>query len=155
MISIVLGAKGEKMKNEYGVRLHQVHARGVEEGILTGQLLMLIALENIADEYIPEERIDEFLRHAESEIASVWKGTKEMMRTEQRLNGKNSVDSNAVIIGEYLTGHVDRIRAKRHMDETWVKKEGMFVCPYCGEAYHDRTSFCPNCGKGLGNDDSN
>lgn len=141
------------MKNEYGARLHQVHARGVEEGILTGELLMLIALENIADEYVPEERVEEFLKHAESEIGAVWKGTKEMLRQEQKMNGKKPLDQNAVIIGEYLTGHVDRIRAKRNMDESWIKKDGFYVCPYCGEAYHEKTPYCRECGKGLGIND--
>ena len=63
------------MKNQLGYKLRESHRKGVEDGIVTGQLLMLIALENIADEFVPEDRIDEFLQTAESEIGSVWKGT--------------------------------------------------------------------------------
>ena len=141
------------MKNQYGAKLHEVHRRGVEEGILTGEILMLIALENIADQYIEEDRIAGFLRHAESEIGAVWKGTKEMMKEEWILNAKRPLEMNAYTIGEYLTGHSDRIRAKRHMDEGWIEKDGFFVCPYCGEAFHEKTTFCSNCGKGNGSAD--
>lgn len=139
------------MKNQLGYQIKQSRKKGVEEGIVTGQVLTLIALENIADEFIPEDRIGEFLQTAESEMASVWKGTKEMMREEQSLNARQMVDVNALTIGEYLVGHTDRIRAKRKMDEVWIEREGFYVCPYCGNAEHEKSPFCRMCGKGLGN----
>lgn len=139
------------MKNQLGYKLRESHRKGVEDGIVTGQLLMLIALENIADEFVPEDRIDEFLQTAESEIGSVWKGTKEMMREEQKLNARNMVDINALTVSDYLIGHSERIRAKRHMDEVWKKEEGFYVCPYCGNAEHEKSPYCRECGKGLGN----
>ena len=139
------------MKNQLGYQIRHAHRKGVEDGIVTGQLLMLIALENIADQFVEEDRVEEFLQTAESEIGSVWLGTKNMMKTEQELNARNMVDQNAVVIGEYLVGHADRIRAKRHMDDVWKKEEGFYVCPYCGNAEHEKSPFCRKCGKGLGN----
>jgi outer membrane protein insertion porin family len=87
----------------------------------------------------------------ELKIKKQMKGTKEMMREEQKLNARNMVDINALTVSDYLIGHSDRIRAKRHMDEVWKQEEGFYVCPYCGNAEHEKSPYCRKCGKGLGN----
>lgn len=38
-------------------------------------------------------------------------------------------------------------------DGNWIVREGFYVCPNCGEAFHEKTNYCSNCGKELKDDD--
>lgn len=31
----------------------------------------------------------------------------------------------------------------------YVSSKGPYVCPYCGNLYHEKASFCPYCGRKL------
>ena len=54
------------MKNNLAQLLSNAKAKGVNEGLTAMELCTLVALGNIIDEYLPEDKIPEFLKHTES-----------------------------------------------------------------------------------------
>lgn len=105
------------MKNSLAPLLKKAKHAGIEEGLLTGENLTLIALNNIADEYIEEERIGAFLKATENEMRRVWEESLKYLDTEQDNNRAKSLGENAFVVGEYLVGQVERLRKKWGMDE--------------------------------------
>ena len=76
-----------------------------------------MALGNIVDEYIEEDKIPEFLKRTEKEMQSVWAETLKYMAEESKTNKRKMTDQNAFTTGECLVGHAERLRAKYHTDE--------------------------------------
>ena len=105
------------MKNSLAVLLQKAKHKGVEEGLITGGYVTLVALGNIVDEYIPEDKISEFLKSTEKEMQDVWAETLKYMAEEDKTNKSKMRDQNAFTTGEYLIGHVTALRKKYHMDE--------------------------------------
>lgn len=105
------------MKNKLPTLLAQAKRKGVEEGLTTMELVTLIALSNIIEDYLPEERITEFLKRTEKEMQEVWQGTLTYMAEEENNNRSKMRDANALTVGEYLVGHSRRIRERWRMDE--------------------------------------
>ena len=52
--------------------LRNAKHKGVEDGLITMQNVCLIALDNIAEDYMPEEKVGEFLKETEAEMQRVW-----------------------------------------------------------------------------------
>ena len=90
------------MKNNLAQLLRNAKHNGVLEGITTMEMVTLVALANIIEDYLPEEKISEFLKHTEQEMRDVWQGTKQYMREEVSNNKSKMNDENAYTVGEYL-----------------------------------------------------
>lgn len=105
------------MKNSLAVLLQKAKRQGIDEGLTTGGYVTLVALGNIVDEYIEEDKIPEFLKRTEKEMQNVWQETLKYMAIESKTNKMKMTDQNAFTTGEYLVGHAERLRAKYHMDE--------------------------------------
>ena len=106
------------MSSKLPTLLAQAKRKGVEEGLTTMEMVTLIALNNIIEEYLPEDRISDFLKRAEKEMQEVWRGTLDYMAEEDKNNKSKMRDQNALTVGEYLVGHARRIRERWEMDET-------------------------------------
>jgi len=104
------------MKNDLAVRLKRAKRSGVEEGLYAMQNVTLIALDNIADEFLEDERIGDFLNATEKEMQRVWSEVLKAMGNEMDFNRKKMEDENAHTIAEWMMGWVDRIRLKRGMN---------------------------------------
>lgn len=104
------------MKNELAVRLKKAKRSGVEEGLVTMQNVTLVALDNVASDFMEEEKVGEFLVATEKEMQRVWSALMQYMGDELDLNRAKMHEDNAVTVAEYLLGWVDRIRLKWHMD---------------------------------------
>lgn len=102
--------------NKLPTLLANAKRKGVEEGLTTMEMVTLIALNNIIEEYLPEDKITEFLKQTEKEMQEVWQSTLDYMATEEKTNKSKMRDENALTVGEYLIGHVRRIRNKWRMD---------------------------------------
>lgn len=105
------------MKNNLATLLRNAQHKGVSEGLTTMEMVTLIALSNIIEEYLPEEKVSEFLKHTEREMQEVWENTKQYMRDEEANNKRKMREDNALTVGEYLVGHARRIREKWGMDD--------------------------------------
>lgn len=96
--------------------LRNAKQKGVENGLITMQNVCLIALDNIAEDYMPEEKVGEFLRETEAEMQRVWSEILKSVGTELDLNRTKMNDENSYTVAEWLLGWVTRIRQKRGMD---------------------------------------
>ena len=105
------------MKNNLAQLLSNAKAKGVNEGLTAMELCTLVALGNIIDEYLPEDKIPEFLKHTEKEMQEVWQNTVKYMAEEDKNNRSKMRDQNALTVGEYLVGHARRIRERYGMDD--------------------------------------
>lgn len=105
------------MKNNLAPLLNKAKHNGIEEGLLTGEKLTLIALCNIAEDYIEEERIGEFLKATENEMRRVWEETIKYMDEEHKTNKSKSLEENSYTVGEYLVYQCERLRRKWGMDD--------------------------------------
>lgn len=94
------------MKNHLAGHIKDAKRKGVTEGIEFMAGLILLALNNIADEFIDEDRIGPFLIATEKELNRLYQET---------LNSvpKGEIDEMA----EKIVYHVGEIRKKRRMDE--------------------------------------
>ena len=104
------------MKNNIAVLLKNAKHKGVEDGLITMQNVCLIALDNIAEDYMPEEKVGEFLKETESEMARIWDEVLKSVGQELDLNRTKMDDENSYTVAEWLLGWVLRIRQKRGMD---------------------------------------
>lgn len=95
------------MKNHLAGHIKDAKRKGVTEGIEFMAGLILLALNNIADEFIDEDRIGSFLIATEKELNRLYQET---------LNSvpKGEIDEMA----EKIVYHVGEIRKKRRMDES-------------------------------------
>ena len=110
--------------NKLPTLLAQAKRKGVEEGLTTMEMVTLIALNNIIEEYLPEDRISDFLKRTEKEMQEVWRGTLDYMAEEDKNNKSKMRDQNALTVGEYLVGHARRIRERWEMDEAGEQRGG-------------------------------
>lgn len=69
-------------------------------------------------------------------------------------------DDSSAYIGSHDGSRVlfdkDRPRAEIYIEPyegEWEHKGGFYICPRCGEAFHEKTNYCSNCGKELKDDD--
>ena len=69
-------------------------------------------------------------------------------------------DDSSAYIGSHDGSRVlfdkDRPRAEIYIEPyegEWERKGGFYICPRCGEAFHEKTNYCSNCGKELIDDD--
>lgn len=106
-----------KMANKLAPLLNKAKHNGINEGLLTGEKLTLIALCNIVEDYIEEERIGAFLKDTENEMRRVWNETIKYMDEEHKTNKKKSLEENSYTVGEYLIGQSERLRKKWGMDD--------------------------------------
>jgi hypothetical protein len=93
------------MKNHLAVQLTSARRKGVTHGIEFMAGLILLALNNIADEYIEEEKIAAFLIDTEKELNRLYQETLKSVPSGE-------IDEMA----EKIVYHVQNIRAKRGMD---------------------------------------
>lgn len=95
------------MRNKLASRLNDTKRKGVTQGIEFMAGLILLALNNIADEFIDEDRIGPFLIATEEELNRLYQET---------LNSvpKGEIDEMA----EKIVYHVGEIRKRRGMDES-------------------------------------
>lgn len=94
------------MKNNLAKLLNNARQKGVTQGIEFLSGIMLIAMNNIADEYLEEKKIDAFFKETEKELNRVYQ---EVL---------TSVPSGEIDeMAEKIVYYVDTIRKKRGMDE--------------------------------------
>ena len=94
------------MKNKLAVLLNEARRNGVSNGVQFMGGIVLIALNNIADEYIYEGIIGEFLKDAEKETNRIY---------QQVLD---SVPSGEITeMAERIAFYVEDIRKRRGMDD--------------------------------------
>lgn len=95
------------MKNHLAVQLINARRTGVNHGIEFIGGIVLLALNNIADEFMDEGKISQFLIETEKEIN----------RLHQEV--LNSVPSGEIDeMAEKIVYHVQRVRKERGMDES-------------------------------------
>ena len=95
------------MKNELAVRINKARRNGVSNGIEFMGGVILITLNNIAEEYMDEDKVSPFLKETEQELNRIYK---EVM---------DSVPSGEIDeMAEKIVYHVQDIRRKRGMDES-------------------------------------
>lgn len=94
------------MKNNLARLLKEARQKGVAQGIEFLSGIMIIALNNIADEYVAEDQLDEFFQETEKELNRVYK---EVLKAVPE--GEISE------MAEKVVYYVDEIRRKRHMDD--------------------------------------
>lgn len=95
------------MKNQLAIQLINARRKGVNQGIEFIAGIMLLALNNICDEFMGEEKISPFLIETEKEIN----------RLHQEV--LNSVPSGEIDeMAEKIVYHVQRVRKERKMDES-------------------------------------
>lgn len=95
------------MKNHLASHINRARRKGVTQGIEFMAGLILLALNNIADEYIEEEKIGQFLIDTEHELNRLYQETLKTVPTGE-------IDEMA----EKIVYHVGEIRKKRRMDES-------------------------------------
>jgi hypothetical protein len=93
------------MKNHLASHINGARRKGVTQGIEFMAGLILLALNNIADEYIEEEKIGQFLIDTEHELNRLYQETLKTVPTGE-------IDEMA----EKIVYHVGEIRKKRNMD---------------------------------------
>ena len=94
------------MKNHLAVHIKDAKRKGVTEGIEFMAGLILLALNNVADDYIDEDRIGPFLIDTENELNRLYKETLKSVPTGE-------IDEMA----EKIVYHVGEIRKRRGMDD--------------------------------------
>lgn len=95
------------MKNQLATRINGARRKGVTQGIEFMASLILLALNNVSDEYIEEDRIGQFLIDTEKELNRLYQETLKSVPTGE-------IDEMA----EKIVYHVGDIRKKRRMDES-------------------------------------
>ena len=94
------------MKNKLAVLLNDARRNGVSNGVQFMGGLILIALNNVADEYLEDDKIGQFLKDAEKETNRIYQQVLE------------SVPSGEITeMAERIAYYVEEIRKKRGMDE--------------------------------------
>ena len=94
------------MKNQLAVRINDARRKGVTQGIEFMARLILLALNNVADDYIEDEQIGPFLIATEAELNRLYQETLKTVPTGE-------VDEMA----EKIVYHVGEIRKRRGMDD--------------------------------------
>lgn len=94
------------MKNKVGYLVREAKRKGVTQGIDFALGLTFIALNNIVDEYIPEDKRGEFFRETEKEVNRIYQTTLDSVP-----NG--DLDEMA----EKIVYHVNRFREQWSMDD--------------------------------------
>ena len=85
------------MRNELASRILDSRRIGVEYGFTAANMLLLLAMYNIADDYLPEDKQGEFAKALEAEENRIYSTT-----------CNNSPDD----IGALYVGHAEEIRRK-------------------------------------------
>ena len=90
-------------KNKLAPMLLNAKKVGVECGLISMQMVALVALENVLPDHIDDYKVGGVLKEIEKEMGRVWRDVKG--------------EEDAVEASELLTGHAHAIRIKRKMDE--------------------------------------
>ena len=94
------------MKNKLGYMVKEAKRNGVTQGIQFALGLAFIAMNNVVDDFIPEEKCGEFFRETE-------KNVNELYQTVLESVPSGEVDEMA----EKIVYHVERFREKWGMDD--------------------------------------
>lgn len=94
------------MKNKLGYMVKEAKRNGVTQGIQFALGLAFIAMNNVVDDFIPEEKCGEFFRETE-------KNVNELYQTVLESVPSGEVDEMA----EKIVYHVNRFREKWGMDD--------------------------------------
>lgn len=94
------------MKNKLGYLVKEAKRKGVSQGIDFALGLAFIAMNNVVDDFIPEEKCGEFFRETE-------KNVNELYQTVLESVPSGEVDEMA----EKIVFHVQRFREKWGMDD--------------------------------------
>ena len=97
------------MRNQLATLLKKARQGGVSDGVEFMAGVLLITLNNVADEYIAEEKLGEFFRTTEAEMNRVYS---EVMKSVP----SGDVDEMA----EKIVYHVREIRKKWGMDDAEI-----------------------------------
>lgn len=97
------------MKNKVGYMLRETRKKAVTDGIQFALGLAFIAMNNVVDDFIPEEKCGEFFRETE-------KNVNELYQTVLDSVPSGEIDEMA----EKIVYHVNRFREKWGMDDESV-----------------------------------
>ena len=86
--------------------LNDYFIRGLNTGALAMSLAMLLSLENVMPDYVPEEKLSEIYKEMETDLQRVWD---EAVNEAGKGHGED--------VAEILIGHANEIRKKRGMDD--------------------------------------
>lgn len=93
------------MRNQLATQMRRARRTGVTDGIEFMSGLFIIALNNVADDYVDEEKLDQFFIEMEKEVNRLYQQT------------MDSVPSGEITeMAEKIVYHVGEIRKKRGMD---------------------------------------
>lgn len=90
------------MKNNYAKQMQTIHKRGVDSGLISMQMVALLACNNVLDDYIVEDKLPQAVKDIEAEMQRIW-------REECRESPEDAAS--------LLVGHVIEIRKKLGMEE--------------------------------------
>lgn len=94
------------MKNKLAVLLKDAKRKGIEQGMDLVLGIVLVSLENVLPDHLEDEEVGKTMREIEADVNRVYKEVLESVPSGE-------IDEMA----ERICFYVDRIRAKRGMDE--------------------------------------